>query len=63
MLLWAPRNLIDEPKPMLPAAAIEDALQLAPTLTAIEVPDTNHYLMVFRPRESAMAADAIRRAL
>ncbi len=62
-LLWAPRNLIDEPKPMLPAAAIEDALQLAPSLEAVEVPDTNHYLMVFRPRESALSADAIRRAL
>lgn len=62
-LLWAPRNLIDAPSPMLPASAIEEARALLPGLEVAEVPDTNHYLMAFRPREAAQAAQAIRRRL
>lgn len=62
-LLWAPRGLLDQPTPMLPAAAIEEAQQLVPQLEVAEVPETNHYLMVFRPREAAQAAAAIRAQL
>lgn len=62
-LLWAPRGLLDQPAPMLPPAAIEEAQALVPQLEVAEVPDTNHYLMVFRPRESAQAATAIRAVL
>jgi hypothetical protein len=49
--------------PMLPPEAIEEAQQLMPQLEVAEVPDTNHYLMVFRPRESAQAAAAVRARL
>ena len=62
-LLWAPRGLLDQPAPMLPPAAIEEARRLVPQLDVAEVPDTNHYLMVFRPRETAQAAAAIRALL
>lgn len=48
---------------MLPAAAIEEARALLPGMEVAEVPDTNHYLMAFRPREAAQAAEAIRRRL
>lgn len=62
-LLWAPRGLLDQPTPMLPPPAIEEARELVPQLEVAEVPDTNHYLMVFRPREAAQAAAAIRAKL
>lgn len=60
-LLWAPRGLQDQPTPLLPAEAIAAARDLVPQLRVVEVPDTNHYVMAFRERETLLIAEEIRR--
>jgi lipase len=61
VLLWASRGLQNEERPLLPAEAIADARALLPHLTVIEVPDTNHYLILLGPREAGVVAAEIRR--
>jgi pimeloyl-ACP methyl ester carboxylesterase len=60
-LLWAARGLQNEERPLLPAEAIADARALLPGLAVIEVPDTNHYLILLGDREAGVVADEIRR--
>jgi pimeloyl-ACP methyl ester carboxylesterase len=61
VLLWAPRGLLNEERPLLPPEAIADARALLPHLEVTEVPDTNHYLILLGDREAAVVAGEIRR--
>jgi pimeloyl-ACP methyl ester carboxylesterase len=61
VLLWAARGLQNEDRPLLPAETIADARALLPHLAVIEVPDTNHYLILLGDREAGVVAEEIRR--
>ncbi|HVW33232.1 MAG TPA: alpha/beta fold hydrolase [Acidimicrobiia bacterium] len=61
VLLWAARGLQNEDRPLLPAEAVAEARALLPGLAVIEVPDTNHYLILLGDREAAVVAGEIRR--
>jgi pimeloyl-ACP methyl ester carboxylesterase len=61
VLLWAAGGLQNEDRPLLPAAAIAAARSVLAQLDVIEVPDTNHYLILLGDREAAVVADEIRR--
>jgi pimeloyl-ACP methyl ester carboxylesterase len=62
LLLWAARGLQNEAdRPLLPREIIADAKALLPHLVEIEVPDTNHYLILLGDREAAVVAGEIRR--
>ncbi len=60
-LLWAARGLQNEDRPLLPPEAIAEARSVVPDLTVIEVPDTNHYLILLGDREAGVVAGEIRR--
>ncbi len=60
-LLWAARGLQNEERPLLPAETIADARARLPHLAVIEVPDTNHYLILLGDREAGVVAEEIRR--
>jgi pimeloyl-ACP methyl ester carboxylesterase len=60
LLLWAPRGIQNEERPLLPPDAIADAQALLPHLVVTEVPDTNHYFLLLGDREAAAVAGAIR---
>ena len=55
-LVRAPRNLMDEPAPLLPDVLVEHWQGALPQLTDEVVPDTNHYTVVFDPRGAAVVA-------
>jgi pimeloyl-ACP methyl ester carboxylesterase len=59
-LLWAPRGLQDEDRPLLPPAVLAAAQDRLPQLTIRQVADTNHYLILLRDRDARQVADAIR---
>ncbi|HEX3829051.1 MAG TPA: alpha/beta fold hydrolase [Sporichthyaceae bacterium] len=59
-LLWAPRGLQDEDRPLLSAEVIMAAQEALPQLTVRQVPDTNHYLILLRDRDARAVAAAIR---
>jgi pimeloyl-ACP methyl ester carboxylesterase len=59
-LLWAPRGLQDEDRPLLSAEVIAAAQGALPHLTVRQVPDTNHYLILLRDRDAHAVAAAIR---
>ena len=61
VLLWAARGLQNEDRPLLPAETIADARALLAHLVVVEVPDTNHYLILLGDREAGVVADEIRR--
>jgi pimeloyl-ACP methyl ester carboxylesterase len=61
ILLWAPRGIQNEERPLLPPEAIADAQSLLPHLAVTEVPDTNHYFVGLGDREAAAVAEEIRR--
>ena len=61
VLLWAPRGLMNEERPLLPPEAIADAQAVLPHLAVVEVPDTNHYFILLGDREAAVVAGEIRR--
>jgi lipase len=61
VLLWAPRGIQNEERPLLPPEAIADAQALLPHLAVTEVPDTNHYFLGLGDREAAAVAGEIRR--
>ena len=61
VLLWAPRGLMNEERPLLPPEAIVDAQALLPQLAVVEVPDTNHYFILLGDREAAVVAGEISR--
>jgi pimeloyl-ACP methyl ester carboxylesterase len=58
-LIRAPRNLMDEPTPLLPDALVEHWQTVLPQLTDEVVEDTNHYTLVFNPRAAAIVADRV----
>lgn len=60
VVVRAPRGLLDEPRPFLPDEVVAEARAGVPGLVDVEVPDTNHYLLVLRDREAAVVADQIR---
>jgi len=43
LLLTAPRGLLNQPKPLLPTAAVEEKLAHNKNLSRAEISDTNHY--------------------
>ena len=61
VLLWAARGLQNEDRPLLPAETIAEARSVLPHLEVIEVPDTNHYLILMGDREAGVVAGEIRR--
>ena len=61
VLLWAARGLQNEDRPLLPAETIAEARSVLPHLDVIEVPDTNHYLILLGDREAGVVAGEIRR--
>jgi lipase len=61
VLLWAARGLQNEERPLLPAETIAEARSQLPHLVVLEVPDTNHYLILLGDREAAVVAGEIRR--
>jgi pimeloyl-ACP methyl ester carboxylesterase len=61
VLLWAARGLQNEDRPLLPAETIAEARSVLPHLGVIEVPDTNHYLILLGDREAGVVAGEIRR--
>jgi lipase len=61
VLLWAPRGLQNEDRPLLPAEVIDEARSTLPHLVVTEVPDTNHYLVLLGEEPAAVVAGEIRR--
>ena len=61
VLLWAPRGLQNEERPLLPAEVIADAHSTLPHLVVTEVPDTNHYFILLGDEPAGMVAGEIRR--
>jgi lipase len=62
-LLWAPRGLQDEDRPLLPAPIRDAACAAVAQLVVQEVPDTNHYLILLRERDARSVSAAIGAAL
>jgi hypothetical protein len=60
-LLWAPRGIQNEDRPLLPPEAVADAQRALPRLRVTEVPDTNHYFILLGDRPAAAVAGEIRR--
>jgi pimeloyl-ACP methyl ester carboxylesterase len=60
-LLWAPRGLQNEERPLLPAEVIAEVQTLLPHLGVREVPGTNHYFILLGDQPAALVADEIRR--
>jgi pimeloyl-ACP methyl ester carboxylesterase len=61
VLIWAPRGIQNEERPLLPPEAIADAQALLPHLAVTEVPETNHYFVLLGDREAATVAEEIRK--
>jgi pimeloyl-ACP methyl ester carboxylesterase len=59
-LIRAPRNLMDEPAPLLPDALVEHWHTVLPQLTSEIVDDLNHYTLAFNPRGARVIAAACR---
>lgn len=60
-LLWAPRGIQNEERPLLPAEVIADAQTVLPHLVVTEVPDTNHYFLLLGDGPAGKVAAEIRR--
>jgi hypothetical protein len=60
VLVRAPRGLLDDPNPLLPEAAVDEAKAQLPHLVDVVVPDTNHYQLVLGDREAKAVADQLR---
>jgi len=60
-LLWAPRGLQNEERPLLPPEAIEEARGVLPDMAVTEVPDTNHYFILLGEGPAAVVAGEISR--
>jgi lipase len=56
VLLTAPRGMMGEPPPFLPAELVEVFERQIPMLTIEVVPDTNHYTIVFAPEAAETVA-------
>lgn len=63
VFLYAPRGMVDDPHPMQPATIVRAWAAVDPDRRrAIEVPDSNHYSIVWGRHGAAMVADAIAQA-
>jgi pimeloyl-ACP methyl ester carboxylesterase len=58
-LLTAPRGLLNEPTPLYSERVLADWAGRLPLLTVRQVPDVNHYTIIFDPRGVAEVAAAI----
>jgi pimeloyl-ACP methyl ester carboxylesterase len=61
-LVRAPRNLIDEPTPLIPDDAVVDWQRRLPNLSAEMVEDVNHYTLMFGARGAAVLAARVTEA-
>ncbi len=60
-LLCATRGLFDDPNPMQPVQLVEAWAAHAPAVRrATQVPDTNHYTLLFAERGARVVAEAVR---
>lgn len=59
LLLRAPRGLLDQPEPLIPADVAAEWSAATPGAVVEEVPDTNHYLVTLGDREAALVADRV----
>ena len=60
-LLCAPRGLFDEPNPMQPLDLVRDwAAEVPHQRKAMQVPDTNHYTLMFGERGARTVAETVR---
>ena len=59
VVIRAPRGLLDGPNPLVPAQAVAQLAESLPQLIDVEVPDTNHYLVLMGDREAAVVAERI----
>lgn len=57
LLLTAPRGLLNQPQPLLPAAAVADKCARIPHLEHREIADTNHYSIITGSGRAAVAAE------
>lgn len=55
-LIRAPRNLLNEPVPLIPDASVAETKAVLPQLTDEVVPDTNHYTLMFGERGTRVIA-------
>ena len=58
-LIRAPRNLVNQPAPLLPDHVVADARSHLPQLTEQMVADTNHYTLMFGDRGAKILADHV----
>jgi len=58
-LLWAPRGLLDQEPGLLPPDLMSTALPDLPHVLARQVPDVNHYSILFAPRGATAVVDAL----
>lgn len=61
VLLWAPRGLQNEERPLIPAEVIDGARSALPHLVVTEVTDTNHYFVLLGDGPAGVVAGEIRR--
>lgn len=60
-LLWAPRGIQNEDRPLLPAEVIADVQASLPYLAVTEVTDTNHYFVLLGEEPAGVVAGEISR--
>jgi pimeloyl-ACP methyl ester carboxylesterase len=59
-LIRAPRNLTNQPLPLIPDTIVAEVRAYLPQLTDIMVPDTNHYTLFFGDRGARVIAGYVR---
>jgi pimeloyl-ACP methyl ester carboxylesterase len=57
LLLTAPRGLLNQPQPLLPASAVADKCARIPNLAHREIADTNHYSIITGSGRTEVAAE------
>jgi lipase len=58
-LLYAPRGMLDQVPGMFPPDVVDGWVAQLPTLTAVAVPDVNHYTILMSDRGAAVIASII----
>jgi lipase len=61
--LWAPRGLLDQTPGLYPPELVASSADELAHLDPVEVPDVNHYTIVFSAHGASAVADAIRAAV
>lgn len=59
LLLRAPRGLLDQPEPLIPADAAAEWAAATPGAVVEEVDDTNHYLITMGAREARLLSQRV----